>query len=122
MLIVKNEKELYESRLEDKDKIINKLFEMNKMLIIGMFTMLTISVISLVIGWYIYLEAPVVEATNFNGDSNTNISNNSMDSSDIDLSQWYYKNNYIIEGRWYNMSGCKNKSKGSKSKGGGRKR
>ena len=84
---MENEKELYESRLEDKDKIINKLFEMNKMLIIGMFTVLTISVISLVIGWYIYLEAPVVEATNFNGDSNTNISNNSMDSSDIDLSQ-----------------------------------
>ena len=84
---MENEKELYESRLEDKDKIINKLFEMNKMLIIGMFTMLIISAISLVIGWYIYLEAPVVEATNFNGDSNTNISNNSMDSSDIDLSQ-----------------------------------
>ena len=84
---MENEKELYESRLEDKDKMINKLFKMNKMLIIGMFTVLTISVISLVIGWYIYLEAPVVEATNFNGDSNTNISNNSMDSSDIDLSQ-----------------------------------
>lgn len=84
---MENEKELYESRLEDKDKIINKLFEMNKMLIIGMFTMLIISVISLVIGWYIYLEAPVVEATNFNGDSNTNISNNSMDSSDIGLNK-----------------------------------
>ena len=84
---MENEKELYLSRLEDKDKIINKLFEMNKMLIIGMFTTLIISVISLVIGWYIYLEAPVVEATNFNGDSNTNISNNSMESSDIDLSQ-----------------------------------
>ena len=80
---MENEKELYESRLEDKDKIINKLFEMNKMLIIGMFIMLVINAISLVIGWYIYLEAPVVEATNFNGDSNTNISNNSMESSDI---------------------------------------
>ena len=84
---MENEKELYESRLEDKDKIINKLFEMNKILIIGMFTMLIISAISLVIGWYIYLEAPVVEATNFNGDSNTNISNNSMDSSDIGLNK-----------------------------------
>ena len=84
---MEKEKELYESRLEDKDKIINKLFEMNKMLIIGIFTMFIISTISLVIGWYIYLEAPVVEATNFTGDSNTNISNNSMDSSDIDLSQ-----------------------------------
>ena len=84
---MENEKSVYELRLEEKDKIINKLFEMNKMLIIGMFAMLTISTISLVIGWYIYLEAPVVEATNFNGDSNTNISNNSMDSSDIDLSQ-----------------------------------
>ena len=84
---MENEKELYESRLEDKDKIINKLFEMNKMLIIGIFTMLVINAISLVIGWYIYLEAPVVEATNFNGDSNTNISNNSMDSSDIGLNK-----------------------------------
>ena len=84
---MENEKELYLSRLEDKDKIINKLFEMNKMLIIGMFTMLVINAISLVIGWYIYLEAPVVEATNFNGDSNTNISNNSMDSSDIGLNK-----------------------------------
>lgn len=81
--IMENEKSVYEMRLEDKDKIINKLFKMNKMLIIGMFTTLIISVISLVIGWYIYLEAPVVEATNFNGDSNTNISNNSMESSDI---------------------------------------
>ena len=80
---MENEKSVYEMRLEDKDKIINKLFKMNKMLIIGMFTTLIISVISLVIGWYIYLEAPVVEATNFNGDSNTNISNNSMNSSDI---------------------------------------
>ena len=32
---MENEKSVYEMRLEDKDKIINKLFKMNKMLIIG---------------------------------------------------------------------------------------
>lgn len=78
-------KSLYKLRIEDKDNIIKQQNKIIKTLIYVILTIFIVCSASLVIGWCVYLEAPVVESTNFTGDSNTNISDNTLDSTDMNV-------------------------------------
>lgn len=81
---MENEKSVYELRLEDKDKIIDRQFKIIKgliLLIVSMFILLTIG---LTLGWKWYLDTPLIETTtSINGTSNSVMNNNELDSSNI---------------------------------------
>lgn len=81
---MENEKSVYESRLEDKDKIIDIQFKIIKGLITTIISMFVLLTIGITIGWKWYLDTPLIETTtSINGSSNSVANNNNLESSEI---------------------------------------
>lgn len=79
------EKESIDIMLDNLDKKDKDLMKIIKMFLIGFVLCVLTSIIALTVSWHIYLYAPVVSDNSINGDSNTSLSNNTLDNTDIDV-------------------------------------
>ena len=73
----------YEKTIEAQADMIQKLTKIIKWLLISIIFMFSITITGCVVAWSVYMYAPVIDTTNFNGDNNMNMTGNNLDSTNI---------------------------------------
>ena len=73
----------YERTIEAQADMIQKQQKFIKWLLISIVFMFSITIIGSVVAWSVYMYAPVIDTTNFNGDNNMNMTDNNLDSTNI---------------------------------------